>query len=89
MLGRDRIKLEINSASGGLSSPTVSNMTEVTSSRFRAGAAKSSKSGHDMDYKTILELFVNDLLSILYRPEWPAASMFLMIISRLMVRSAL
>ncbi len=38
-----------------------------------------------MDYKAILDVFIHDLLIVLYRPEWPAASLYLSVLSRLMV----
>ncbi|ORX35130.1 hypothetical protein BD324DRAFT_633983 [Kockovaella imperatae] len=48
-------------------------------------AAKASKGNHDTDYKAILDVFVADLLSVLYRPEWPAAALFLIVVSKTMV----
>ncbi len=53
---------------------------------FRSGASKANKSSHDADYKAILDIFLTDLLTVLYRPEWPAAAIYLRVISRLMVR---
>lgn len=30
-------------------------------------------------------MFVEDLLAVLYRPEWPAASLYLSVMSRILV----
>lgn len=51
----------------------------------RASASKATKTSVDADYKAILDTLVTDLLVVLYRPEWPVASLFLNVISRLMV----
>ncbi|EAL23165.1 hypothetical protein CNBA5100 [Cryptococcus deneoformans B-3501A] len=53
----------------------------------KATTTKATKTSHDADYKTILGLFMNDLLTVLYRPEWPAASLYLSVFSRIMVSS--
>jgi cohesin loading factor subunit SCC2 len=52
----------------------------------RSGTTKANKMAVDTDYKAVLETLIADLLTVLYRPEWPAASLFLNVISRLMVR---
>jgi cohesin loading factor subunit SCC2 len=52
----------------------------------RSGSSKANKTSIDTDYKAVLDTLVGDLLTVLYRPEWPAASLFLNVISRLMVR---
>jgi hypothetical protein len=52
----------------------------------RSGTSKANKTSIDTDYKAVLDTLVGDLLTVLYRPEWPAASLFLNVISRLMVR---
>jgi cohesin loading factor subunit SCC2 len=51
----------------------------------KCGNSKANKTSHDTDYKAILETFVSDLTIVLYLPEWPAASLYLGVISRLMV----
>jgi cohesin loading factor subunit SCC2 len=55
----------------------------------RSGTSKANKTSIDTDYKAVLDTLVGDLLTVLYRPEWPAASLFLNVISRLMVRPPL
>lgn len=52
----------------------------------RASTSRANKTSLDTDYKAILDTLVADLLVVLYRPEWPAASLFLNVIARLMVR---
>jgi cohesin loading factor subunit SCC2 len=52
----------------------------------RSGTSKANKTSIDTDHKAVLDTLVGDLLTVLYRPEWPAASLFLNVISRLMVR---
>lgn len=52
---------------------------------LRSSAAKATKGGHDADYKAILDVFIGDLLSVLYRPEWPAAALYLLVVSKTMV----
>jgi cohesin loading factor subunit SCC2 len=52
----------------------------------RSGTSKANKTSIDTDYKAVLDTLVGDLITVLYRPEWPAASLFLNVISRLMVR---
>jgi cohesin loading factor subunit SCC2 len=51
----------------------------------RSGTSKANKTSIDSDYKAVFDTLVGDLLTVLYRPEWPAASLFLNVISRLMV----
>ncbi|KIR53758.1 cohesin loading factor subunit SCC2 [Cryptococcus gattii Ru294] len=53
----------------------------------KATTTKATKTSLDADYKTILSLFMDDLLTVLYRPEWPAASLYLSVFSRIMVNS--
>lgn len=53
----------------------------------KATTTKATKTSLDADYKTILSLFMDDLLTVLYRPEWPAASLYLSVFSRIMVTS--
>ena len=51
----------------------------------RSGAAKGSKTGREVDYKVVLDTFVHDLLAVLYQPEWPAAAIYVNVLSRLLV----
>ncbi|KAL7420405.1 Sister chromatid cohesion protein 2 [Cryptotrichosporon argae] len=51
----------------------------------RSASSKSTKTSLDTDYKIIFETLVADLLAVLYRPEWPAASLYLNVLSKLMM----
>ncbi|ORY23265.1 hypothetical protein BCR39DRAFT_549569 [Naematelia encephala] len=51
----------------------------------KSSSNRGDKSSHDADYKAVLDIFVADLLAVLYRPEWPAASLYLSVISRLFI----
>ena len=51
----------------------------------RCGQSKATKSTLDADFKTILDNFVNDLLKSLYRPEWPAAALYLNVFSKMFI----
>ncbi|KAL1405358.1 Sister chromatid cohesion protein 2 [Vanrija albida] len=51
----------------------------------KAGASKGNKSSSDTDFKAILDTFVADLLTVVYRPEWPAAPLFLNILSKIFI----
>ncbi|WVQ72222.1 hypothetical protein IAR50_001771 [Cryptococcus sp. DSM 104548] len=53
----------------------------------KATTTRATKTSLDTDYKTILNLFISDLLAVLYRPEWPAASLFLSVFSKIMINS--
>ncbi|WVR03096.1 hypothetical protein IAU60_000086 [Kwoniella sp. DSM 27419] len=59
----------------------------LRSARVVAGSSstKASKTSHDSDYKAILELFLTDLMAVAYRPEWPAAALYLSVFSRIMI----
>jgi cohesin loading factor subunit SCC2 len=70
---------------------------EITESCFRSarvvaayllqksGQAKASKSTVDTDFKGILDTLIDDLLLSLYRPEWPAAALYLNVFSKLFI----
>ncbi|KAK4684433.1 cohesin loading factor subunit SCC2, partial [Tremellales sp. Uapishka_1] len=51
----------------------------------KCGTSKANKTSLDTDYKAILDTFIADLLTVLYRPEWPAASIYLGVLSKLMM----
>ncbi|RSH84025.1 Sister chromatid cohesion protein 2 [Saitozyma podzolica] len=43
------------------------------------------RTSRETDYKLVLDTFVSDILAVLYRPEWPAASLYLSVFSKLMI----
>lgn len=51
----------------------------------RSSTTKANKSSHDTDYKAVLDTFISDLLTALYRPEWPAAAFFVSVLSKMFV----
>ena len=51
----------------------------------RCGQSKANKSTLDTDFKTILDAFINDLMKSLYRPEWPAAALYLNVFSKMFI----
>ncbi|TYJ53043.1 hypothetical protein B9479_006320 [Cryptococcus floricola] len=53
----------------------------------KATTTRATKTSLDTDYKVILSLFINDLLAVLYRPEWPAASLYLSVFSKIMINA--
>ncbi|WVQ94119.1 hypothetical protein IAU59_001197 [Kwoniella sp. CBS 9459] len=53
----------------------------------KSTSTKATKTSHDSDFKAILDLFINDLMTVLYRPEWPAASIYITVFSRIMISS--
>lgn len=51
----------------------------------KSSSNKASKTTTDTDYKAILDKFIEDILACLYRPQWPAAALFLSVFSKLMI----
>ncbi|KAG6853818.1 hypothetical protein C0991_001064 [Blastosporella zonata] len=52
-----------------------------------SGKGKATKNSNEAEYRTIFDNLISDLLSVLYWPEWPAASLLLSIASKFMVSS--
>ncbi|KAG5642305.1 hypothetical protein DXG03_003025 [Asterophora parasitica] len=48
---------------------------------------KATKNSNEAEYRAIFDNLISDLLSVLYWPEWPAASLLLSIASKFMVSS--
>ncbi|KAG6888734.1 hypothetical protein C0995_006386 [Termitomyces sp. Mi166 len=53
----------------------------------RSGKGKATKNSNEAEYRAIFDNLISDLLSVLYWPEWPAASLLLSIASKFMVSS--
>jgi cohesin loading factor subunit SCC2 len=51
----------------------------------RSGKSKTTKNSNESEYRTILDNLISDLLTVLYWPEWPAASLLLGIVCKYMV----
>ncbi|KAG6899686.1 hypothetical protein C0993_007947 [Termitomyces sp. T159_Od127] len=50
----------------------------------RSGKGKATKNSNEAEYRAIFDNLISDLLSVLYWPEWPAASLLLSIASKFM-----
>ncbi len=54
----------------------------------RSGKTKSTKNSNEAEYRTIFDNLISDLLTVLFWPEWPAASLVLSIVCKYMVSNA-
>lgn len=52
----------------------------------RSGTGKATKNTNEAEYRTIFDNLINDVLAVLYWPEWPAASLLLGVVSKFLVR---
>ena len=52
----------------------------------RSGKGKATKNSNEAEYRAIFDNLIDDLLTVLFWPEWPAASLILTIASKFMVR---
>ncbi|KAJ3516976.1 hypothetical protein NLJ89_g794 [Agrocybe chaxingu] len=53
----------------------------------RSGKGKATKSSNEAEYRAIFDNLINDLLVVLFWPEWPAASIILSIATKFMLSS--
>ena len=53
---------------------------------YRSGKGKATKNSNEAEYRAIFDNLIDDLLTVLFWPEWPAASLILTIASKFMVR---
>ena len=51
----------------------------------RSGKTKITKNSNEAEYRAIFDNLIEDLLAVLYWPEWPAAGLLLSIASKFMV----
>lgn len=51
----------------------------------RSGKGKTTKNSNEAEYRLIFDNLIDDLLAVLFWPEWPAASLILSIASKFMV----
>ncbi|EGN98100.1 hypothetical protein SERLA73DRAFT_109431 [Serpula lacrymans var. lacrymans S7.3] len=72
---------------GGLESASKAAKTIVIFLTQRSGKSKSTKSSNEAEYRAILDNLISDLLTVLYWPEWPAASLLLSVVCKFMVSS--
>ena len=52
----------------------------------RSGKGKATKNSNEAEYRAIFDNLIDDLLTVLFWPEWPAASLILAIASKFMAR---
>ncbi|KAG2115459.1 hypothetical protein DEU56DRAFT_932992 [Suillus clintonianus] len=67
----------------GLESAMNAAKTIVVYLTQRSGKGKLTKNSNEAEYRTIFDNLISDLLTVLYWPEWPAASLLLSIVSSL------
>ena len=51
----------------------------------RSGKGKATKNSNEAEYRLIFDNLIDDLLVVLFWPEWPAAGLILSIASKFMV----
>lgn len=78
---------EISVYAKGLDSAHRVARTIVVFLTQRSGKTKAAKSSNETEYRAILDNLVADLLTVLYLPEWPAATLLLGVLTRLFVAS--
>ncbi|KAF5374102.1 hypothetical protein D9615_008832 [Tricholomella constricta] len=78
---------EIRLYGSGLDSATKAAKTIVLFLTQRSGKGKATKNSNEAEYRAIFDNLISDLLSVLYWPEWPAASLLLSIACKFMVSS--
>ncbi|KAF8158512.1 hypothetical protein B0H34DRAFT_797892 [Crassisporium funariophilum] len=78
---------EIRLYGSGLESATKAAKTIIMFLTQRSGKGKATKNSNEAEYRAIFDNLVDDLLVVLFWPEWPAASLILSIASKFMVSS--
>ncbi|EIW81234.1 hypothetical protein CONPUDRAFT_165445 [Coniophora puteana RWD-64-598 SS2] len=76
---------EIRLYGGGLESAANAAKTVVLFLTQRSGKGKQTKSSNEAEYRSILDGLISDVLSVLFWPEWPAASLLLTILCKFMI----
>ncbi|KAF4617468.1 hypothetical protein D9613_005695 [Agrocybe pediades] len=71
----------------GLESATKAAKTIIIFLTQRSGKGKATKNSNEAEYRAIFDNLIDDLLVVLFWPEWPAASLILSIASKFMVSS--
>ncbi|KAI0034608.1 hypothetical protein K488DRAFT_83792 [Vararia minispora EC-137] len=80
---REEIELYLS----GLESATKSAKTIVAYLTQRSGKSKTTKNSNEAEYRAIFDGLLQDLLTVLFMPEWPAASLVLGIACKFLVNS--
>ncbi|KAF6755969.1 protein rad9 [Ephemerocybe angulata] len=71
----------------GLESATKAAKTIILFLNSRSGKGKATKNSNEAEYRAIFDNLIEDVLAVLYWPEWPAAGLILSIASKFMVAS--
>nr|XP_019013987.1 uncharacterized protein I206_00064 [Kwoniella pini CBS 10737]OCF52768.1 hypothetical protein I206_00064 [Kwoniella pini CBS 10737] len=90
MMGTDTQKMEVQEEETRMCASALD--SALKSARIVGGylvqkstSTKATKTSHDTEYKAILDLFLRDLMTVLYRPEWPGAALYLTVFSRILI----
>ncbi|KJA17973.1 hypothetical protein HYPSUDRAFT_205707 [Hypholoma sublateritium FD-334 SS-4] len=78
---------EIRLYGTGLESATKAAKSIIIFLTQRSGKGKATKNSNEAEYRLIFDNLIDDLLVVLFWPEWPAAGLILSIASKFMVSS--
>ncbi|KAI0078215.1 ARM repeat-containing protein [Panus rudis PR-1116 ss-1] len=78
---------EIRLYMSGIESATKAAKTIILFLTQRSGKTKITKNSNEAEYRAIFDNLISDLLTVLFWPEWPAASLLLSIACKFMVAS--
>ncbi|KAH8077046.1 hypothetical protein BXZ70DRAFT_709469 [Cristinia sonorae] len=78
---------EIRLYLSGMESATKAAKTIIVFLTQRLGKGKSTKDSNEAEYRAIFDSLISDLLTVLFWPEWPAASVLLSLACKYMVSS--
>ncbi|KIP08264.1 hypothetical protein PHLGIDRAFT_127100 [Phlebiopsis gigantea 11061_1 CR5-6] len=78
---------ELRLYTSGLDSATRAARTIIAFLTQRSGKTKTTKNSNEAEYRAIFDNLVGDLLTVLFWPEWPAASILLGVASKFMISS--
>ncbi|KAF8208426.1 hypothetical protein K438DRAFT_2012502 [Mycena galopus ATCC 62051] len=83
----DQDKAEIGLYKSGLDSAKKAATKIILFLNQRSGKGKATKNSNEAEYRAIFDNLISDLLAVLYWPEYPAASLLLVIATRFMLSS--
>ncbi|EKM54090.1 uncharacterized protein PHACADRAFT_162472 [Phanerochaete carnosa HHB-10118-sp] len=78
---------ELRLYTSGLDSATKAAKTIIAFLTQRSGKTKTTKNANEAEYRSIFDNLIADLLTVLFWPEWPAASILLGVASKFMISS--
>ncbi|KAF8215671.1 armadillo-type protein [Mycena galopus ATCC 62051] len=83
----DQDKAEIGLYKSGLDPAKKAATKIILFLNQRSGKGKATKNSNEAEYRAIFNNLISDLLAVLYWPEYPAASLLLVIATRFMLSS--